>query len=229
MSQQNVLLITDSAEFARAVMSRWQSERVVPAFTVFSTELLTSTSPAGCDLVILGPIAPDRLDGVVERLRDAPVAVIAVAADAMAGQRCHLKAPRFMVLRQFEGWTEPLVLLSAECLRRLDLARRLELADKEASEQTANATLGRYMLDVRHSLNNALTSVLGNAELLLMEPESFSQEVRDQLQTIHTMSLRIHEILMRFSSLEIELGLARREARQAGTDGLRKAAGWTSF
>jgi hypothetical protein len=70
--------------------------------------------------------------------------------------------------------------------------------------------------------------VLGNAELLLMEPESFSPEIRDQLQTIHSMSLRIHEILMRFSSIEIELGLARRESRQPNAS-LRKAAGWTSF
>ncbi len=229
MSQQNVLLISDDGEFARAVMSRWQSERVVPAFTVFSTELLASASPAACDLVILGPVQSERLDATLDRLRETPIAVIAVAPDVQIAHRCHLRAPRFTVLRQFEGWTEPLVLLSAECLRRLELARRLEQADKEAGEHAANATLGRYMLDMRHSLNNALTSVLGNAELLLMEPGVFTQEVRDQLQTIHTMSLRMHEILMRFSSLEIELGLARREARQSAPEGLRKAAGWTSF
>ena len=34
----------------------------------------------------------------------------------------------------------------------------------------AEATLGRYMSEMRTTVNNALTSVLGNAELLLLEP-----------------------------------------------------------
>jgi signal transduction histidine kinase len=64
------------------------------------------------------------------------------------------------------------------------------------------------MLDMRHSLNNALTSVLGNSELLLLEPGTLSSDVRDQIDTIHTMALRMHEILQRFSSLEAEMNFA---------------------
>jgi signal transduction histidine kinase len=56
-------------------------------------------------------------------------------------------------------------------------------------------------------LNNALTSVLGNSELMLLEPGAFSADVRDQLSTIHSMALRIHDVLQRFSSMEMEIRL----------------------
>jgi signal transduction histidine kinase len=68
------------------------------------------------------------------------------------------------------------------------------------------------MLDMRHSLNNALTSILGNSELLLLEPGSLSAEVRDQIATIHSMSMRVHEIIQRFSSLESEMTFAEKKS-----------------
>ena len=40
------------------------------------------------------------------------------------------------------------------------------------------AALGRYMLEVRHAFNNALTSVLGNSELLLLESGALSAQAR---------------------------------------------------
>ena len=44
------------------------------------------------------------------------------------------------------------------------------------------ATLGRYVLEMRHNLNNALTSLLGNSELLLLEPGALSAEARPQVE-----------------------------------------------
>ena len=72
------------------------------------------------------------------------------------------------------------------------------------------------MIEMRHSCNNALTSILGNSELLLMEPGTFSADVREQLETIHSMSLRLHEILQRFSSIESEMQVAEKETRGEG-------------
>jgi signal transduction histidine kinase len=65
--------------------------------------------------------------------------------------------------------------------------------------------LGRYMIDMRHSMNNAMTSLLGNAELLLLEPGELSAQSLAQIKTIHTMALRINEIMQRFSSLATEM------------------------
>ena len=77
------------------------------------------------------------------------------------------------------------------------------------------------MLEMRHSLNNALTSVLGNSDLLLLEPGSFSAQTRAQIETIRNMTLRIHEIMQRFSSLEKEMNVV---AQQAGQDSCKSYA-----
>jgi signal transduction histidine kinase len=77
--------------------------------------------------------------------------------------------------------------------------------------------LGRYMLDMRHGLNNALTSLLGNSDLLLIEPGSLSAQARGQIETIRNMTLRIHEVMQRFSSLEKEMNVeAQQAARESG-------------
>jgi len=78
---------------------------------------------------------------------------------------------------------------------------------------------------MRHTMNNALTSVLGNSELLLLEPGTFSAGVRSQLDTIRNMSLRLHEILQRFSSLEKELRFVEKQAEKEQGVGLSAAAG----
>ncbi len=67
------------------------------------------------------------------------------------------------------------------------------------------------MIDMKHNVNNALTSLLGNAEFLLLEPGQLSTQSLAQIKTIHTMALRINEIVQRFSSLASEI----REAETA--------------
>jgi signal transduction histidine kinase len=58
---------------------------------------------------------------------------------------------------------------------------------------------------MKHNINNALTSILGNAELLLLEPGQQSSQSLQQIRTMHHMSLRLHEIMQRFSSLDSEI------------------------
>ena len=87
-----------------------------------------------------------------------------------------------------------------------------------------NATLGQYVIDMRHAMNNALTSVLGNSELLLLEPGAFSASVQSQLDTIRNMALRLHEILQRFSSLEKELVFIEKQDAKERSKELRMAA-----
>jgi hypothetical protein len=81
------------------------------------------------------------------------------------------------------------------------------------------------MLEMRHNMNNALTSVLGNSDLLLLEPGSLSAQTRAQMETIRNMTLRIHEIMQRFSSLEKEMNVV---AQQAGQDSYKSYAVSTS-
>ncbi len=73
------------------------------------------------------------------------------------------------------------------------------------------------MLEMRPNINNALTSVLGNADLLMAEPEPVMNETRNQIRTMHSMALRLNEIMQRFSSLASEMRLDENDS-QAETD-----------
>ena len=230
MKQPNVLVIADQGDFPQSLMSRWHSERTVPAFTVMNSEIAKVPSGQSCDLILVGPVEPKRFLPVIDLVAAATQPVIVMTAEAINALHASRRSARLMVLRMHEGWTDLLILLASECLRRIDMTERLQRAEAVASDAAAQATLGRYMLDMRHSLNNAMTALLGNAELLLMDPDAFTPEVRDQLNTIRSMSLRMNEILQRFSSIEAELTFAKREVKGEVVPFVRSsAAGWTSF
>jgi hypothetical protein len=77
------------------------------------------------------------------------------------------------------------------------------------------------MIEARHNLNNALTSVLGNSDLLMMEAESLDPNLRSQVETIRNMAMRMNEIMQRFSSLQKEMQLVeqqvwKKKAKSAG-------------
>jgi len=85
---------------------------------------------------------------------------------------------------------------------------RAREAERRAVETQQFATLGRYVAEMRHSFNNAMTCLLGNAELLLQTPGGLTGRPLEQLQTIRTMALRMHQMVQRFSALETELQTA---------------------
>ncbi len=213
MNQPTVLIIADDPEFARTVLARWQTERSIPAFTLMGSDLWSAAS-AAYDLAVVGPVRHGRLDLVLQQLDEAAAPAILVAADAATAQRCRAAGTRVLSLQQREGWTDTLVLLAGEILRRVEAQARTRRAEEAAAGSERYATLGRYMLEMRHSLNNALTSVLGNAELLLLEPGAFSAPIREQIETIHNMALRMHEIMQRFSSIESEMQFAEKASQR---------------
>jgi signal transduction histidine kinase len=129
-----------------------------------------------------------------------------------------------LVLRQHEGWLDALVLVSVEALRRCEAVARTQRAERSLAAREMQATLGRYMLDTRHAMNNALTSVLGNAELLLLDTR-LSDTVTSQVETIRNMALRMHEILQRFSSLEKELTVVEKQTENDSRARSRAVAG----
>jgi signal transduction histidine kinase len=212
VNQPTVLVLADDPEFARIVLGRWQSERSIPAFTLMGSEPWNGAT-AGFDLAVVGPVN-GRVELMLKRLETAEAPAICIVTDANALKRCHAASPRTLLLQQREGWTDMLVLLATEILRRMELMNRVRRSEQSAAEAQRFATLGRYMLEMRHSLNNALTSVLGNAELLLLEPGAFSAPIREQIETIHTMALRMHEIMQRFSSIETEMQCAEKQSQR---------------
>ncbi|MEP6645139.1 MAG: histidine kinase dimerization/phospho-acceptor domain-containing protein [Acidobacteriaceae bacterium] len=222
MDQLSVLIISDDAEFSRSVAARWQCEPTVPAFTLMSGDLCAALSSETFDFAIVGALESHVLEQLVQVLSASgkPVLYIRPAAQSSGSSHRGMK-----ILRQEEGWLDTLLLIGSEILRRCEAvtrAQRLEQANVLLQRQ---ATLGRYILDMRHTLNNALTSVLGNAELLLLEPGSLKADLRSQIDTIRNMALRMHEVLQRFSSLENELKVMENQVQQDQSSKARAASG----
>ena len=214
METPTVLIISDEADFSRRITARWQMERNVPTFTLLSGELWPRFAVDIFDVAIVGPLRRDLLSVVLEPLHSTSQPVFCVCHDAATAQLVHERWPRISILRPSEHWLETLVIAAAEAVHRSRAESRARAAELACSTLERQAMLGRYMLEMRHGLNNALTSVLGNSDLLLLEPGSFSAQTRAQIETIRNMALRIHEVLQRFSSLEKEMNVVAQQAVQ---------------
>lgn len=209
-----VLIISDEVDFSRRITARWQMERNVPTFTLLSGELWPRFAADVFDVAIVGQLRRDMLSVVLEPLHSTGQPVFCVCLDSAMAQLIHDRWPRVSILRPSEHWLETLVLAAAEAVHRSRAEGRARAAEASCSSLERQAMLGRYMLEMRHSMNNALTSVLGNSDLLLLEPGSFSAQTRAQIETIRNMALRIHEIMQRFSSLEKEMNVVAQQAVQ---------------
>ncbi len=226
MATPTVLIISDEADFSRGITARWQVERSVPTFTLLSGELWPRLAVDVFDVAIVGQLRRDLLSVVLEPLHSTGQPVFCVTQDSSIAKLVHERWPRITILRRSEHWLETLVLAAAEAVHRSRAEGRARAAEAACSSLERQATLGRYMLEMRHNVNNALTSVLGNSDLLLLEPGSLSAQARSQIETIRNMALRIHEIMQRFSSLEKEMNVVAQQAVQdAGRTYAASAAG----
>jgi signal transduction histidine kinase len=225
VEQPTVLIITDETEFARSITCRWQSERSLPAFILMSSDVRLGFDPETFELAIVGSIRPAALSVVLEALDAAGKRVLFVSPDLAVLEKIRDCWPGMLALRRQENWLDTLVLVGAETLHRVRAEASAMGAEKTSALLEQQATLGRYILEMRHTLNNTLTAMLGNSELLLLEPGLLSAEARSQIETIRHMALRIHEVLRRFSSLEKELRVLDQEAgRKPGARPERVAA-----
>ncbi len=226
MDTATVLIISDNAEFSRRVTARWQAERTVPAFTLLSAELWPRFAVDAFDVAIVDELRRDLLSVVLEPLHSTGQPIFCVCPDSATAQLVRNRWPRICILRLSDTAADQvsidaLVQGASEGVQRARAESRARSAESSCATLERQAMLGRYMLELRHNLNNALTSGLGNSDLLLLEPGSLSAQMRSQIETIRNMALRIHEVMQRFSSLEKEMNVV---AQQAGRDSARAYA-----
>jgi signal transduction histidine kinase len=201
----SVLILTDETQFARLLTACWQTERQAPGITVLSSELWKDHEASPHDLVVVGPVQEGKLPGILRSLEPAAAVILCVPADSRELGQLRSRYPRLVHIPLREDWAQTLLLVAGESLRRAEAQRLSRQSERRAAKNEQQATLGRYMIDMKHSVNNALTSMLGNAELLLLEPGQLSSQSLAQIKTIHSMALRINEIMQRFSSLASEM------------------------
>jgi signal transduction histidine kinase len=208
-----VLVISDDPRFSRTITTRWQREPSVPAFTMLSGDLWPRTVE-GFDIAIVGALRPELLSMILEPLHSTKQPLFCVCEDESSAQTIRKRWPRTGVIRSDEPWLEGLILAAGEAIHRSLAEARVRVAEEDCSSLRGQAMLGRYMLEMRHGLNNALTSLLGNSDLLLIERAELPPQAREQIETIRDMTLRIHEVMQRFSSLEKEMNVAEQQAER---------------
>ena len=177
MRNTNVLILTDDAEFAKLLTACWQVERQLPGICVVTSEFWKDADTSSQDLIVIGPLTDGKLSDVLRSMEPNTALILCAPSEAS----------------------------ELGSLRRTEALKLARQAERHAAQYANQAMLGRYMHDMKHNVNNALTSLLGNAELLLLEPGGLSAQSLAQIKTIHTMALRINEIMQRFSSLASEL------------------------
>jgi signal transduction histidine kinase len=166
------------------------------------------------EVAIVGPLRRELLSLILEPLHSALQPLFCVCQDAATAQLVRERWPRTSVLRHDQNWLDGLILAAGEAVHRTTAEARARAAEQNCTQLERQAMLGRYMLEMRHGLNNALTSLLGNSDLLLIEPGSLSAQSRAQIETIRNMTLRIHEVMQRFSSLETEMNVVAQQVER---------------
>jgi signal transduction histidine kinase len=238
LNRANILLIANETEFATNVVSRWQTERDVPVFTLLSSELwmkllgseLSGVTPhAGYDLVIVGPLDHENSATFLRLLDCLNAPVIHMTREAARLRTIEFAGELPLLIPERDGWLDELIQLSNEILRRVEAERTARSAEKGATASQQHAVLGRYMLDVQYNISNIITSVLGNAELLLSEPLQLPGHVLLSIDTVQGMALRLREIMQRFSSLASELRFAEKESQDETLDGTLRPVEMAEF
>lgn len=232
LSRPTVLILSTDAAFARELAAHWPGDANSPEFTVLEEGLFRDRGGNCYDLAIADSASPESRLALKQALAAAGRPAILVHRDPVDRDPIHAAPARPFshsdgaIIEVERGasynesssgsqlWAEIAGLIGREILRCALAEARQHEAESECAQLKAEATLGRYMVEMRHNVNNALTSVLGNAELLTVEP-GLPARVLDQADTIRNMALRLHEIFQRFSSIEKELSVAARESGKA--------------
>jgi hypothetical protein len=220
-NRQTVLIVSSDPAFARALATHWPTDSAPPEFTVLAEGLFSDIGGGQYDLVIADGSTQESHAALKPALAAAGKPAILIHSDTAAafsrseGSIIELRRdPSGSSDSAEKNWAIIAGVLSREILRRLASEARQRNAEMKCAAQEAEAVLGRYMIEMRHNVNNALTSVLGNAELLTLEP-GLPGNALAQADTVRNMALRLHEVFQRFSSIEKELSVAARESSKS--------------
>jgi hypothetical protein len=230
-----VLILASDPAFSRAITAHWPQDPApqshAPEFIVLDEGFSRGLQGGNYDLAIADASYCEKrkhnkkdtngLHQVLNRsLAAAGTPAIVIHSDA-ARAFYNLHGSVIELRREPGVWPAMAGLIGREILRRRQAESCARKAGELCDAAQAEATLGRYMLEMRTNVNNALTTVLGNAELLVLEP-GLPATVLAQADSIRNMALRLHEVFQRFSSLQKELNVA---ARESGKKSLHAAAG----
>ncbi|HEX9049279.1 MAG TPA: ATP-binding protein [Anaeromyxobacter sp.] len=187
------VLVLVPAERAYAAIASMRRGVVVASLAVLAAVLLVSGLAARGTLRALARIqAAARALGAGDLAARLPedghdeIGEVSRTFNAMAGELQEARA-------RLERWNEE--------LRREVEARTRELALAQARlvEEQKLAAIGRLGAGVAHEINNPLTGILGNAELLLEHAEPTERESLERIEALARRCRDVTQTLLRFS------------------------------
>jgi len=199
----SVLLIAPDAESAERIAARL-GEGVLPAGamhveTLRSARRLLERNTFAAIFLDEAAAGNDLIRPVVRELaRHAPV-VASVGPDAArelsalvaAGAAdCVPPGPAFLDLAA--------ALIERRLLSSRRLCLRVGAANGNGEEEVDPADFGSFL---RHELNNPLTGILGNAEMLLHRRQWLPEDAVPRLETIADLAVRLRETIRRLSGV----------------------------
>ena len=215
MNRLTVVIVTDEPEFSAAIARRWLDEKNVPSFTLAESNHPSEFQDGNFDLAVVGGVESEVLGPVLKTLKGSGKPIIHIS-------RLNGRPERDVIsIAEVQGWPDLLITVARQILERCRAEAESCRLEEMAAQLEQQAALGRYMLEVRHNLNNALTSILGNSDLILLDAPAIPATQRSQVETIRNMAMRLNEIMRRFSSLQKEMQLVE---QQASKKPLKKSA-----
>jgi hypothetical protein len=236
MNRMSVLILASDPAFSREITAHWPQDPAPnsdgPEFIVLDEGFSRGLQGNHYDLAIADASSVERNEDhrkpLNKRLnKDLKQALVGAGKPAIL---IHSDPSRdfynihgaVLELRREPGiWPAIAGLVGREILRRRQAESRAWEAEATCAAAQSDATLGRYMIEMRVNVNNALTTMLGNAELLVLEP-GLPATVQAQADTVRNMALRLHEVFQRFSSIEKDLHV---DARESGKRAMQAVAG----
>lgn len=209
MNPGQILVVSDDFEFVRTLASRWRMEKDSPAITAVSTEASREMDSSKYEMIVFGLCEGAAPPQTPAFRTEAVICAVGNEESLEAARQAH---SNWLLIPDCPGWTAILFSLANEVLRRRAAESRVREAELSTLSQRRFGMLGKSLQDARPGMVNALTSLLGNADLMLLSEEPLPDRCREQVQTIHNMALRLNEIVQRLSSIENEMELAERKS-----------------
>src|SRR5579871_1328263 len=211
MTPGHILIISDDNDFVRSLISSWRLERDTPTITAASMSATVKAGLPGQEMGVVGPLRACTSVPKVPAVH--PDSVVCAVGDEESLQIARAEHGNWLLLTETNGWMKILFSVAGEVLRRAAAETRAREAEQANLAQRRFGVLGKSLLDARPGMVNALTSLLGNADLILLSGEPLPDNCREHVRTIHTMALRLNEIVQRLSSVENEMELSERKSQ----------------
>jgi signal transduction histidine kinase len=200
-----VLVVSDDPRFSPTLIACWQKEGNAPDFVCMSGEVRAGEATSAYTLAIIGPMHQARAAAAIDRLSRASRPLIVVSREPEMLQSARSAPPAPLCIHQQGDWARKVVEYGTSLLGGNAPPRALRADLPDADRELL---LGRCVIEMRHELSNALTSILGNAELMMLAEASLPPRSREQAAAIHEMALRVHDLFRDMASRENELQLS---------------------